>query len=370
MTYRPANRTRLATFLVPCGVLIAAASVARAEPMTASGYTLTPFATAPAGSSAPDSVAVVGNDVYVGFGNGGNPDGSGGAVSTIAEYNRTGGLLGTTSVVGHNDGLRYDAATGKLWAIQNEDANPNLVLITPGSLAKSAPYTFGAASHGGGYDDVAFVGGKAFVSASNPANNPNTKPALIGATLGAGVVNVTGVVAGNARATVLNPGGGRKTLNLQDPDSLAVGPHGEVVLDSQADAELVFVTNPGTAAQRLAVLGLSNQVDDTAFAAGGFSTLLFAVKGANTVYALTGDFAPGAAFSAAASNGSIPGHDFIGSLDLANGILTPVVSGLNGPGGEAFFNVPEPASLAVLGSGILALVAVVRRRRRGASLAG
>ena len=59
---------------------------AHADPVAAPGYSVGLFAAGPAGTSAADSVLVIGNDVYVGFGNGGNPDGSNGAVSTIVEF--------------------------------------------------------------------------------------------------------------------------------------------------------------------------------------------------------------------------------------------------------------------------------------------
>jgi hypothetical protein len=275
-------------------------------------------------------------------------------------------LLNTTSVTGHNDGLRYDATTGKLWALQNEDANPNLVLVTA-TLAKSAPFSFSATPHGGGYDDVAFGPGTAFISASNPANNPNTAPAIVAGTLHGGTVDVTGVLNGNAAATVVNTGA-TTTLNLQDPDSLILAPDGRLVLDSQADAQLVFVTDPAGASQSVSVLDLTNQVDDTVFAGGGQQSLLFADKGDNTVYELTGLFAPGTAYSAAASNSGVPGTDFIGQLDLTDGGFSPVATGLNGPGGEAFLPVPapEPASAALLISGLLMLAGLAGPlRRRG-----
>jgi len=356
----------MARKVVLAALFCTAGGAAMAAPVAVSGYTLTPFATAPAGSSAPDSITIVGNDVYVGYGNGGDPTGAGGAVSTIAEYSLGGTLLNSTSVVGHNDGLRYDATSGQIWALQNEDANANLVLMTPGTLVKSAPYVFTPAAHGGGYDDVAFRGGSAFISASNPTINPNTAPAIVSATLAPGQVNVTGILAGNATAHVINTGT-TTTLNLQDPDSLIFAPDGRLVLDSQGDSQLVFVTDPGGAGQSAAVLNLSNQVDDTVFSGSGQSTLLFAAKGTNTVYRLTGDFAPGTAFSAAASSSGVSGTDFIGQLNLATGDLTPIVTGLSSPGGEAFLPVavPEPAGIAALGVAALMLLGLKRRRLRG-----
>ncbi|HVC62189.1 MAG TPA: PEP-CTERM sorting domain-containing protein [Acetobacteraceae bacterium] len=345
------------------GPLLAASISAHAAPTAIGGYTINLFASAPAGSSAPDSIAVVGSDVYVGYGNGGDPTGAGGATSTIAEYNLSGALLASTAVTGHNDGLRYNASTGTLWALQNEDANSTLVQITPGTLAQSSTYDFTSFPHGGGYDDAAFSGGTAFISASNPVNNPNTAPAIVKATLAPGQVNVTSVLAANATAHVINTNGST-TLNLQDPDSMIFAPSGQLVLDSQADAQLVFVTNPGAPGQSVSVLNLSNQVDDTVFSGSGQRTLLFAAKGDNALYTVTGDFAAGTAYSAAASNSGISGTDFIGQLNLTTGNLTPIVSGVSGPGGEAFLptGVPEPTSLALLAGPLLGLLGVRRRR--------
>jgi hypothetical protein len=243
------SATRGLAALVPVAMVVLATSVAHATPSAAPGYTLTTFATAPSGSSAPDSIAIAEGAVFVGYGNGGNPDGSGGAMSTIAKYSLSGRLLGTTTVTGHNDGLRYDAAAGQLWALQNEDANPNLVLITPSTLAQSAPFSFSATLHGGGYDDVAFAGSKAFISASNPQLNPNTAPAIVSGTISGSTVQVSGVLAGNASAKVINTGD-MTTLNLQDPDSLIFSPDGKLVLDSQADGELVFVTHRDGGSER------------------------------------------------------------------------------------------------------------------------
>jgi hypothetical protein len=342
---------------------VMAASVVHAAPSAAPGYNLSVFATPLAGSSAPDSIAVVGSHVFIGYGNGGAPDGSGGAMSTIAEYSAGGALLGQTTIVGHNDGLRYDAATGELWAVQNEDANPNLVLINPTTLAKSGALPFSATPHGGGYDDVAFGPGGTFVSASNPASNPNTAPAIVSAALTATQVTVGGVLAANATASVINPPGGSTTLNLQDPDSMIFAPDGKLVLDSQSDHQLVFVSDPGAAAQSVSVLNLAGEVDDTEFTSGGAQRLLVADTGSGTVYALTGPFGADEAISAADALNEIV------SVDQSTGAFTPLVSGLDNPHGEALLTaVPEPSEWLLLTFGFGALGAAARRARRAARL--
>ena len=256
-----------AALLAIAAATATAVAAAHADPVAASGYSISLFAGGPVGTSAANSVLVVGNDVYVGYGNGGNPDGSGGAVSTIVEFSRSGQVLASTTVTGHNDGLRYDAATKQIWALQNEDANSNLVLVTPGTLAKSAAIPI-ASVNGGGYDDILFQGGKTFISASNPANNPNLDPAIVQATLSGSTVTTSPALLADATATLYNTNSS-VTLNLQDPDSLSQTIDGRAVLTSQGDGELVFVSNLGASNQSVGALALQNaMVDDTAFGGG------------------------------------------------------------------------------------------------------
>ena len=138
--------TTLGATLLAVGTITAPAA---AVPTAAAGYVLTTFAGPLAGSSAPDSIAVVGGNVFVGYGNGGDPTRASGAMSTIAEYSKHGALLCTVTVAGHNDGLRYDTATGKLWSIQNEDSALTLVQIDPKTLAATTPIGFSDTAHGG-----------------------------------------------------------------------------------------------------------------------------------------------------------------------------------------------------------------------------
>lgn len=304
----------------------------------AAPYQLSVFAKAPTGSSAPDSIAVVHDHVFVGYGDGNLPDGSDGKSTQIVEYTIQGGLVRSYTVKGHNDGLKVNPSTGHLWALQNEDANANLVIIDPESQQQSL-YSFGPTMHGGGYDDIVFSGcGEVYISASNPANNPNTGPAIVRADIVGNYVDVAPVLAGEATAIDV-PTDSKIKLNLQDPDSMTLDPEGDLVLDSQADQELIIVSRPGPS-QRVLRLPLSYrtgstltpvEVDDTAFVTSTQGFILFADKGLNTVYKLSRQaFVPGSAFTAA------DGGPFVGTVDMTTGVITPIVTGLNGPGGLVY----------------------------------
>jgi hypothetical protein len=303
-----------------------------------SPYQLSVFAKAPTGLSAPDSIAVRGDHVFIGYGDGHAPDGSDGLSSQIVEYEMNGNLLHIYTVLGHNDGLKVDPTMNLLWAMQNEDSKPNLVIINPETQVQTS-YTFGPTPHGGGYDDIVFRGCEVYLSASNPLNNPNSGPAIVTAQLSGSMVIVQPALAGESSAIdVLTDA--TVQLNLQDPDSMTLDTLGNLVLDSQGDQELIIVSNPGTPAQQALRLPLTYQTssgpkpvetDDTAFVTSSQGFLLFADKGLNTVFSLSRNaFVPGAAYTAA------DGGPFIGALDLTTGVITPVVTGLKGPGGMIF----------------------------------
>jgi hypothetical protein len=312
-------------------------------PQAASPYTLTVFATAPPNLSAPDSIAVVKDHVFVGYGDGHAPDGSDGKNSQVVEFSMDGTLERIYTVPGHSDGLKLDPITKRLWALQNEDASPNVV-ITDTETQQQKVYQFASTPHGGGYDDIVFRGCKVYISASNPAGNPNTGPAIVSAKLRDGVVQVEPLLMGNAAAVdVLT--GANVTLNLQDPDSMTLDPLGNIVLDSQADQELIYVTHPGEPNQQALRLPLSFlsgnaampvETDDTAFVTSSQGFILFADKGLNTVFKLTRTgFVPGSAYTAA------DGGPFVGSLDLTSGIVTPVVTGIKSPGGLVYVDTSK-----------------------------
>lgn len=340
--------------LLPTAVLAAPPPT----PVPSPGYTITTFAGPLEGSTAPDSIAVVGSSVWVAYGNGGNPDGSNGAKSQIVQYSPAGTVLRNITVTGHNDGLRLDPTTNQLWALQNEDSNPNLVLIDP-ATGITVQYTFVTKPpHGGGYDDIVFtpasglLRGAVYISASNPnldSNGNSIGPSIVRATLNTAnhTVAVTPVVPGTPNAVNI-PFGTVSKLNLTDPDSMILTPSGEVLLDDQGDGQLVFwsVVGSSDAKAPLRVLPLLGgvQVDDTLFATSNHGVLLIADRGANTIYAVTTPVWPlGAAYSAAAAVpaiGTTPAFPaYVGELDLRSGAVVPVVTNLVSPHGMAF--VPQ-----------------------------
>jgi hypothetical protein len=352
------NRGQQRRALLPAGLLLLALPLAHSNsalaqstlvPVTAPGFKLSTFAVAPSGSSAPDSIAIVKNTVWVAYGNGGKPDGSDGGKSTIIEYSAQGKPLRTLTVVGHSDGLRLDPRTNKLWAMQNEDSNPNLVIIDPATGSTDLFSFAGPQAHGGGYDDMSFKDGVVYVSASNPT--PDAKgnvagPSIVRITLGADhKVTAMPVLPGMPKAIDITTGA-TTVLNLTDPDSMIFTPAGDLLLDDQGDAQLVLFRRSTTKEPAVQVLPLLGgvQVDDTVFATARHGYLLIADRDANTVYKLEAPvWDQGAAFSASTGvpastkppiTPAIPAY--VGQLDLYTGAVIPVVSNLASPHGMAF----------------------------------
>jgi hypothetical protein len=309
-------------------------------PTVAPGYTLAVFATSPTGNSQPDSVVVDGKSVFVGFGDGVAKDGSDGKSSTVVQFTTAGALVHTYSVPGHNDGLKVDPETHLLWAIQNEDGNPNLVVINPKTQTETK-YTFGPVANGGGYDDITFLRGKVYLSESTPAKNPNTAPAIVQVKLSGTMAIVTPVLFGNASAFNIVT---KKTvtLNLQDPDSMTAGPGGTLVMTSQSDDEIVIVKHPGKPDQSVSVLPLTDatkksvSVDDTLFKREGSGEVLFTDLNAGIIYALSGPaLRERQTLSAALDIGQV------GTTNFQTGVFTPIITGLQSPRGLALLPTDE-----------------------------
>lgn len=343
------------TFLLASASLLIAVAPALGQavaPTPVKGYSLSVFTTGVVGQyTAPDSIAVYKNHIYIGYGDGNDPTGADGKTNMIVEYNREGKKVYSFTVKGHNDGMKLNPYTHKLWVLQNEDANPSLVVFDPETRErKVVPFAVQPAA-GGGYDDITFRSGKTYLSASNPAKNPNDKPAIVEAGVENNQVVTKPVLEGDASAiNILN--GQTVALNLQDPDSMTTTPGGQILLDSQGDSELLMVRNPGTAQQTVLLIPLSSpygvpMVDDTLFIPPSDGFILVSDKNANIVYKIgKAEFVPGVAYTAAVA-GSSAAPGFVGRLDLEFGQLTPVVTGLQNPGGMAFVNSTDDDDAAL-----------------------
>lgn len=303
------------------------------------GYDVAVFAKGTTSYLNPDSVEVVGKYVYIGYQNITAKDGTDNKTSTIVQYTLWGKVVHTYSVPGHCDGLRFDPYTNVLWATSNEDGNPRLVTINP-STGAITPYTFPATLHGGGYDDLAFLNGMAFIAASNPTLDSagvNKFPAVDKVTLSNGKAVLTPVLYGNATAldTTTNQ---KVTLNLTDPDSMTIDPQGDLVLVSQADSELIFLHQAGTAKQTVTRIPVGTQLDDTIWIPSSAHGRMLVVDGKqNTIYAVTIDktgFTPGTIYTEAPSDSGVAG--FVGTVDPKTGTITPVIIGLGSPTGLGF----------------------------------
>jgi hypothetical protein len=343
------------------GMIVALAPAnSQAQVVAKPPYSVSTFAIAPADLSAPDSITFSSTNVFVGYGNGGAPDGSGGAMSNIIEYDFNGNQIRNFTIVGHNDGLRYNPRTNELWALQNEDGNSTLIILNPQTgeqrlyhLCMGSPCT---GPHGGGYDDIDFLNGHVYISASAPTLMPDSAPAIASLEFQGTEVILTGIINGNARVTSVRTG--RKvTLNLTDPDSMIVDPVGELVMTSQGDGELIIVQHPGLSCQNSFVVPLSSalggrrtgntQLDDTVFTSQSLGMLLVADKGLNAIYEITAPYFGPGAYSAVSvfSTPTAPNPiaSFVGRTNLTTGFVAPIVIGMSNPGGMAF--IPSDVNL-------------------------
>jgi hypothetical protein len=233
-----------------------------------------------------------------------------------------------------------------VWAIQNEDGNPNLVVINPRTTAAIA-YTFPTPDNGGtgtpgGYDDITFLRGKVYLTESNP-DPTSTGSAVVEVTLPrdpavSNQVIVHQILANNATAT--DPSGQVEHLFLSDPDSMTA--HGNnLVFTSQADDVVLTIHNPGPH-QSVTVVHVQDasanpvEVDDTLFTPSSHGAILV-VDSSGTVYEITG---PAVTRGLVLSSGDA--SQTLGTLDPKTGLFTPVITGFAGqPKGLAFLPAPS-----------------------------
>ena len=345
-----------------CGSIVFFAISASAQ----AGPTAQIFATGPAGASKPDSISIGGGSIWVEYGNGAASDGTKGS-STIVQYGFNGAVLNTYSIPGSVDGLKYDPMTGKVWALQNQDDNSTLSIIDPTThtvsapLKYDAPYVYGG---GRGYDDVAFLGDKVYLSYTNPASG--TAPVLQS-------LNQGNNPSGKLTTTNILTAAQQEGSALPDTDSLKSTPSGQLVLTAGDNGTFTLITHPGAANQTETTIQVTSGgakvsgLDDVLFPSTTSGTLFFTNTGGNDVLKLgLKGLSPDTPI--VALGGALNELAFV---DLATGVATPLLTGLNSPHGLDFA-VPEPSTWAMmlLGFAGLGFMGYRASAKRQAALAG
>ncbi len=302
------------------------------------GYNISVFAKGTKAYYNPDSVEVDGKYVWIGYQNTTAKDGSDGKSSTIVEYTLQGKVVHIYSVLGHCDGLRIDPKTHLVWATSNEDGNPQLAIINSKTNAVTE-YKFPKTPHGGGYDDLAFLNGQIFITASAPNLNSlgvNVFPAVDKIALTNGKIVLTPILYGNSTATDTITKQ-KVTLNMTDPDSMSIDTQGNLVQADQADAQLIFIHNPGTSKQTVTRTTVGTQVDDTLWIPSSQGRMLIVDTKLNAIYNVTINktgFTRGTIYTESPSDSGVAGY--VGAVNPKTGTIVPVIIGLTSPSGLGF----------------------------------
>ena len=229
------------------------------------------FATGTAvGGTQPDSITDGDGSVWVEYGNGAVSTGGSGS-STIVQYSTSGAIEHSYSIAGLVDGLKFNPVTGIVWALQNNDGNSTLSLINPGTGVVSAPLKYASppfvygASSSRGYDDVAFLNGKVYLSYSNPVNPSDPVLQILNqGNTPSGTLTTTNILTAQQTNSLFTS----STQNPPDIDSLKSTPSGQLVLTSEgdglgpawvtSDGRYTLVSNPGTPEQSVSNLRVTN----------------------------------------------------------------------------------------------------------------
>jgi hypothetical protein len=309
-----------------------------ALPMLASAAQITGVRTFAIGldvnASAPDSITVSKDSVWISYTNGADSTGARGS-STVVQYDLGGKVRSKYVIAGSVDGLKIDPRTGLVWALRNQDGNSKLTAIDPVS-GITPQATYAVRSSTSGYDDVVFTDVDVFLSYTNPQNPTDATIQLL--VKGSNPIAVTTILTKGAKGTNLATGQPNQSTAQNDPDSLTRTPSGDLQLTSGDDGQLIFVRNPGTANQSVFFLQLLDQtskpvsgLDDAVFTTADAGTFYLSDTNNNRVLAIdVTELSVGSLF---ASVGSL---NELASVDLRTGNVSAFVPNLNGPHGLVF----------------------------------
>ena len=203
-------------------------------------------------------------------------------------------------------------------------------------------------STGQGYDDVVFTGGQAFLSYSNPSIG--TDPVLVALnSLTMPFLNVTTIATYAKSPTTLN-----------DPDSLKLDNHGNLVESSGADGALNFFDTTGNFQKAISINQGGTPVtglDDSFFSTAGSGLVFFTDTATNGVYVVNAtNLTADSIYAAVGSQHSI------GQVDSVTGNFTSVITdgaANSSPRGLAFVSTPEPTTQFLLLAGF-AMIGIPR----------
>jgi hypothetical protein len=293
------------------------------------------------GWTQPDDLADVNGSLFVGFQNGVPSTGGTASTpkdSTLVQFTAKGAIVRHLSLVGKIDGMGADPANKRVIVTVNEDGNSSLYTVSTSGAVKHYRFNLSPLPHGGGTDSVDVVGGRIYLSASNPSSKSG--PAVFQVTLAGTTAHIAAEpFRDNSVARVANAGHSALVhLALTDPDSSTTVPSsasrfgGTFMLDAQGDQQAVFVSHISESTRWLRVLNLSQSVDDTAFASMAGGMFITTDSTADAVVALTGTIAQGAEYTSVtpgnANNAPAnPGPNYFGTINLLTGTVSAVHTG-------------------------------------------
>ena len=235
----------------------------------------------------------------------------------------------------------------------------------------SPPYVYGSTS-GRGYDDVAFLDGKVYLSYTNPVNP--TDPVLQ-------KLNQGNNPSGTLTTTDLVTASQRQSTDAADTDSLKSTWYGDLVLTSEGDGpgtgnpvgEYTLISHPAAVDQTVTNIAVTDAkgdnvtgMDDVVFPSRSAGTLYVTDTGANKVYALslTG-LDPNTPIIAL---GDLGGVDEVATVNPMTGVIEKTLfTGVSVHGME-FVAAPEPATWAMILLGFAGL-GIAGRRASGRRVA-